>query len=60
MSNNLLTEDLSAPLNGATAANVEIDTRTGNLIVDELQEEAQVLASGTVQYFEKQGRPGGR
>jgi cell wall-active antibiotic response 4TMS protein YvqF len=57
MSNDLLTENLSAPLNGTTAANVKIDTGTGNLIVDELPDEAQVLASGTLQYFEKQGRP---
>jgi len=57
MSNNLLTENLSAPLNGATAANVEIDTGTGNLTVDELPEVTQVLASGALQYFEKQGRP---
>jgi hypothetical protein len=38
MPNSLLTEKLSGPLNRATAANVEIDTRTGNLIVDELPE----------------------
>jgi len=57
MSNNLLTENLSAPLNGATAANVEIDTGTGNLTVDELPEVTQVLASGALQYFENQGRP---
>jgi cell wall-active antibiotic response 4TMS protein YvqF len=57
MSNNLLTDELSAPLNGATAASIEIDTGTGNLTVDELPQGAQVLASGTLQYFEKQGRP---
>jgi hypothetical protein len=57
MSNNLLTENLSAPLNGATAANLEIDTGTGNLTVDELAENTQVLASGALQYFEKQGPP---
>jgi hypothetical protein len=57
MSNNLLTENLSAPLNGATAANLEIDTGMGNLTVDELVENTQVLASGALQYFEKQGRP---
>ena len=57
MSNNLLTDDLSAPLNGATTATIEIDTGTGNLTVDELPEGTQVLASGALQYFEKQGRP---
>jgi hypothetical protein len=57
VSNNLLTENMSAPLNGATAANVEIDTGTGNLIVDELPEVTQVVASATLEYFEKQGRP---
>ena len=57
MSNNLLTDDLSAPRNGATAANIEIDTGTGNLTVDDVPEDTQVLASGALQYFEKQGRP---
>ena len=58
MSNNLLTDELSAPLNGATAASIEIDTGTGNLTVDDnLAEGTQALASGALQYFEKQGRP---
>ena len=57
MSNNLLTDELSAPLNGATAANIEIDTGTGNLTVDDVPEDMQVLASAALQYFEKQGRP---
>jgi hypothetical protein len=57
MSNNLLTDDLTAPLNGATTANIEIETGTGNLTVDDLPEGTQVLASGSLQYFEKQGRP---
>jgi hypothetical protein len=57
MSNELLTDELSAPLNGATSARVEIDTGTGNLTVDNLPAGTQVLASGALQYFEKQGRP---
>jgi hypothetical protein len=57
MSNNLFTDELSAPLNGATTANIEIDTGTGNLTVDDVPEDMQVLASGALQYFEKQGRP---
>jgi hypothetical protein len=57
MSNNLLTDDLSAPLNGATTAHIEIDTGTGSLTLDDLAEGPQVLASGALQYFEKQGPP---
>ena len=57
MSNNLLTEALSAPLNGATAANIEIDTGTGNLTVDDIPEDTHMLVSGALQYFEKQGPP---
>jgi hypothetical protein len=54
MSNNLLTDDLSAPLNGATTASIEIDTGTGNLTVDDVPPGTQVLASGALQYFEKE------
>lgn len=45
MSNNLLTDDISSLLNGATTATIEhrIDTGTGNLTVDELPEGTQVL-----------------
>ena len=57
MSNNLLTKDISEPLNGATAANIEITTGTGNLTVDDLPECEHVLATGALQYFEKQGPP---
>ena len=57
MPNNLHTDELSVPLDGATTASVEINTSTGNLLVDGLPAETQSLASGTVQYFEKQGRP---
>jgi hypothetical protein len=57
MTNNLLTETLSEPLDGATSATVEISSGTSNLIIDPLRPGEPVLASGTVQYFEKQGSP---
>ncbi len=57
MSNQLLTESLSEPLNGATTAKVDISTGTGNLTIDRLAAGEPVLASGTLQYFEKQGVP---
>ena len=57
MSNNLLTEELAATLDGATSATIEIDSGSGNLSIDELADARQTLATGTLQYFEKQGRP---
>lgn len=53
----VLTHSLSEPLNGATMAKVEIDAGSGNLTIDQLAGGEPVLASGTLQYFEKQGRP---
>jgi hypothetical protein len=43
MSNKLLTENLSAAMNGATTATIEIETSTGNLTVDDRPEGTQVL-----------------
>lgn len=57
MSNNLLTHKLSEPLNGATAAVIEIHAGDGNLRVGQMAGGEQVLASGTLQYFENQGLP---
>jgi predicted membrane protein len=57
MANKLLVDTLSAPLDGARTAKVDIDTRTGNLAIDRLDDGDHVLASGTLQYFEKQGVP---
>jgi hypothetical protein len=57
MANNLLTDNLSEPLNGATTARVDINSGTGNLTIDRLTGGEPVLASGTLQYFEKQGPP---
>lgn len=54
---NVLTDNFSEPLNGATSAKVDIDTGDGNLTIDRLAGGEQVLASGTLQYFEKQGLP---
>jgi hypothetical protein len=57
VTNTLLTENLSEPLDGVTTAKVEIDSGTGNLIVDRLPGEEHVLATGTLEYFENQGAP---
>lgn len=57
MANDLLTENLSEPLNGATTAKIDIHTGTGNLTIDRLTSGERLLASGTLQYFEKQGAP---
>ncbi len=56
MAKNVLTYNLSEPLNGATTAKVDINAGDGNLTIDGLAGE-QVLASGTLQYTEKQGLP---
>jgi hypothetical protein len=59
MANNVRTHDLSLPLDGTKSATVDIDTDSGNLTIDRLTSggEEQLLASGTLQYFEKQGQP---
>jgi hypothetical protein len=57
MAKNVLTHNLSEPLNGTTTATVEINTDSGNLTIDRLTGGEQLLASGTLQYFEKQGLP---
>lgn len=57
MANNVLTENLSEPLNGTTTAKVDINTGTGNLLVDRLTGGEQLLASGTLQYLEDQSPP---
>ncbi len=56
-SNDLLTDSLSEPLNGVTAAKVDINSESGNLTIDPLTSGEQVLASGQLQYSEKQGPP---
>jgi hypothetical protein len=57
VTNNLVTENVSEPLNGATAAMVDISSGMSNLTVDGRPDGDQVLASSTLQYFEKQGSP---
>ncbi len=54
---NVLTENLAEPLDGATAAKLDINTGTGNLTIDRLTGGEQLLASGTLQYFENLGQP---
>lgn len=53
----VLTNNLLAPLNGATTAKVNINTGEGNLTIDRLTGDEQVLANGTLQYSENQGEP---
>ena len=54
---NILTDTLSTPLNGATAAKIDLNAGGGNLTIDRLTSGEQLLASGTLQYSEKQGLP---
>ena len=57
MAKNILTDNLSEPLAGATTAKLDIDVADGNLTIDKLTSGEPVLASGTLQYFEKKGAP---
>lgn len=57
MAKNVLIDNLSEPVNGATTAKVDINAGDGNLMIDRLTGGGQVLASGTLQYFENQGPP---
>jgi len=57
MAKNVLTYNLSEPLNGATTAKFDINAGDGNLTIDRLTGDEQVLANGTLQYFENQGLP---
>ena len=57
MATNVLTQNLAEPLGNATAAKIAIDNGDGNLVIDGLTGGEPVLASGTLQYLEKQGLP---
>ncbi len=57
MAKTILTHNLSEPLCDATTARIHIDVADGNLTIDRLTSGEQVLASGTLQYLEKQGLP---
>ncbi len=51
------TETISAPLNGATEARIEINAADGTLTVSALRESPSVLAAGVLEYSTKQGPP---
>ena len=53
----VLTDNLSEPLNSATTAKFDINVGDGNLTIDALTGGEQLLAGGTLQYFESQGLP---
>src|SRR5512142_736854 len=57
MAKNMLIDNLSEPLNGATRAKVDINAGDGNLTIDPLPSGEPVLAIGSLQYFEQQGIP---
>ena len=57
MAKNVLTYNLSEPLDGAATVKVEIDPVDGNLIIDGNAERGHELVSGELQYLEKQGIP---
>ncbi len=57
MATNVLTQNLAEPLGDATTAKVAIDNGDGNLVIDGFIGGEQLLASGTLQYLEKQGLP---
>ncbi len=53
----VLSDSLSVPLGGATAAVIDVNVGTGNLTIDRLTGGEELLASGTLEYYEKQGLP---
>jgi hypothetical protein len=57
MAKNVLIEKLSEPLNGATTVKFDINVGDGNLTIDPLTSNEPVLASGTLEYLEKQDLP---
>jgi hypothetical protein len=57
MAKNVLIEKFSEPINGARTAKIDVHVGDGNLTIDRLTDSEQVLASGTLQYLEKQGLP---
>ena len=60
MAKKVLTHNLSEALGSVDTADVNIDPGDGNLAVDGLTGNEQELASGTLQYLEKNGLPPGR
>lgn len=57
MANKVLTHNLDIPRNGAKAAKIDIQAGDGNLTIDQLAGDEQILASGALQYLEKRGLP---
>ncbi len=57
MAKNVLTYNLSEPVGTAKAARINIDNGDGNMTIDGLTNGEPVLASGTLEYLEKQGLP---
>ncbi len=57
MAKNVLTHNLSEPLDGAKTVNFNIDPGDGNLTIDTLIDSAPELASGKLEYLESQGVP---
>jgi hypothetical protein len=57
-SGEVLVDNLSEPLNGATTAKIDINSSIGHLTIDKLTSGDQSLATGTLQYLESQGVPG--
>ncbi|MHB9033206.1 MAG: DUF4097 family beta strand repeat-containing protein [Anaerolineae bacterium] len=53
----VLTHNLSQPLTGAATARVDINVGDGNLAIDCEIESSSLLASGQLEYTEKQGKP---
>lgn len=56
-SGGVLTDNLSVPLDGATAARLDLNCGPGNLTIDRLTSGEPLLAGGTLQYLEKRGLP---
>ncbi len=57
MTKKVLVHDLSAPLDGAITASVDVNTGTGNLTIDGLASSEQFLATGMVEYMQGQNPP---
>src|SRR5512134_626693 len=57
MAKKVLTHNLSEPLEGVKTAKFDINTGTGNLTIDRLNAGEGLLASGSLEYLEKQDPP---
>lgn len=54
---NVLIDELSVPLGGASAAMFDVYTGAGNLTINALTSDEQLLACGTLEYLENQNPP---